>query len=469
MSPTPSSCTSMMSMLSCLFRSVVLVVVVAAATQAASSGVPFGHDVLSEHFLLNYTNFNHGSYGACPHSVLDYQSSLRQQQEQQPDIWMRHQYRILLNETRQKVADNVGLVDDDRDGLVIVESASTAVNAILRSYSWQPGDVILYFSVAFGMVKNTALWLQQERGIQIVEAPVVFPISEDQAETAFLDSMQAALQNLQNASNLTKLKMVVLDHIVSNPAVKEPIQELANMIKAHNPDCYILIDGAHAMGQIQQLQLSSMQNIDAYLSNGHKWLYSPKGSAFLWVNTTSSSVINHSTFPEPTVISKENIIGNTSLLQRFEYVSARDYTAFLAMAAAIDFRRDVLGGDNAIYYYCRTLAIQAKHYLMNLWNVTAMAPDSMEEFMINIELPKEIHSTTMGLALHNHLLQQHNIYMPIVHYEPTDRYFTRLSSQVYLEFKDFQRMGDLVLEFVQREKQTDAPRRQESIQEVIVE
>ena len=31
-------------------------------------------------FLLNYTNFNHGSFGATPRSVLDYQTQLRRQQ-----------------------------------------------------------------------------------------------------------------------------------------------------------------------------------------------------------------------------------------------------------------------------------------------------------------------------------------------------------------------------------------------------
>lgn len=67
--------------------------------------VPFGHDLLlRQEFLLRYINFNHGSFGSCPKSVLDYQSSLRLLQEEQPDPWMRHDYKKMINDTRAHVA-----------------------------------------------------------------------------------------------------------------------------------------------------------------------------------------------------------------------------------------------------------------------------------------------------------------------------------------------------------------------------
>jgi L-cysteine desulfhydrase len=100
---------------------------------------------------------------------------------------------------------------------------------------------------------------------------------------------------------------------------------LAAVTKTYNPNTFVLVDGAHALGQIPHLSIRKLSNIDAYLSNGHKWLYSPKGSAFLWVN---QSVVTD-LFPQPTVISSENNISSAgggttavvSLAGRYEYVS----------------------------------------------------------------------------------------------------------------------------------------------------
>jgi hypothetical protein len=84
-------------------------------------------------FLLNYTNFNHGSFGSCPQQVLEYQTSLRKQQEQQPDPFLRDTYKKLWNDTRVEVASSLRT---DYKQLVLIESASTGINSILRSLDY---------------------------------------------------------------------------------------------------------------------------------------------------------------------------------------------------------------------------------------------------------------------------------------------------------------------------------------------
>lgn len=416
-------------------------------TSAAATGTPiqkaddpstvFGHKILREEFLLNYTNLNHGSYGACPKRVLNYQSALRLQQEQQPDPWMRSRYLQMQNDTRKRVSQYVNA--DDPDNLVLVESASTAVNSLLRTMEWQSGDIVLYFSVAYGMVKNTALWLSKRSGVEILEVPVLFPILDSRA---FIAPLEETLRQLGDDAKSDQLKVAVLDHIASIPAVTLPVLELATMIKAFSPNTFVMVDGAHAMGQLQQLDLRQLGPIDAYLSNGHKWLYSPKGSAFLWVNASQVSAV----FPEPTVISSQNNIGTMSLVRRYSYTSTRDYTALLSMSAALDFRQQ-LGGDEAIYTYVKNLALLARRYLMKLWDACPFVPESMEEFMINIALPTK--NATLAKEIQHLLLQNHAIYI-VVAQEPTSGIiFTRLSSQIYLEMSDFTRLGELVLQYTQ--------------------
>jgi hypothetical protein len=91
--------------------------------------------------------------------------------------------------------------------------------------------------------------------------------------------------------------------------------------------------------------------------------------------------------------------------------------------------------------------VQAKGYLMDLWKVDAMAPNSMEEFMINILLPEAIHTQEMATELMNYLLREHQMYIRIAYHGPSGILYTRLSSQIYLEMDDFVKLGDLVLQF----------------------
>ena len=431
----------------------------------------FGHEMLNAEFLLNYTNLNHGSYGSCPKYVLEYQSMLRQQQEQQPDIFMREHYKVLLNQTSYEIAIQVLNVEHPNETLVLVESASTAMNSIVRSMEWNRGDIIICFSIEYAMFNNVVRWLQEMYGVELLQIPISFPIieegdknndEEDISITAFTIPLQNMLEKLKEESKIDKLKLAVFDHISSAPAVKEPIKELALLVKQYNQDCFVIVDGAHAMGQLIQPPLrihpTTVGPIDAYFSNGHKWFYSPKGSAVLWINQSITTNI----FPEPTVISSANSIAQgTSLIHRYEYVSTRDYTNILSLSKALQFRREVCGGELAIYNYTRTLALEAKHHLIKRWNISSkqiLVPDSMEEFMINVPLPENtITTTSMANQLMTYLLEEHNIYARIMPWvlEPdgvTGHFYTRLSSQIYLELSDFIRFGDAVLEFLRQRK-----------------
>jgi selenocysteine lyase/cysteine desulfurase len=549
-----------------------------------------GHEILHSEFLLNYTNMNHGSYGACPKPVLEYQSSLRQQQEQQPDVWMRQRYKELLNETRHQLAQYLQLPEPSNEeedysydqSFVVVESASTAINSILRSMTWQPGDIALMFDVEYAMNHNTAAWLQQTQGIEIVQVPIHFPMTTTMLHKAgdasaattttdttsstqkehgmhetFILPLQQALERLQQQFKLQYLKVAIFDHMVSAPGIVEPIVELATLVKQYtNNKCFVLIDGAHALGQIpnpmgwlnhnknkkknnnkhsddnnnnsdatipeEQTEVEEEKEepysedeppppalIDAYTSNGHKWFYSPKGSAILWVNPAVVTAL----FPEPTVISSANTIPpplhhqlvededeetvaptttaaaaatttttttttTYSLADRYNYVSSRDYTAWIAMSAALTFRAQTCGGESHIYNYTRQLALDAKHYLLQRWNVPSMFPNDMEVFMINVPLPESIANRTMATQLQEYLLDQHQFYVIVIPmwwlqppFEevdddqqgpvdagmepqqqqplPPQRFYTRLSAQIYLELSDFVQLGDLVLKFIE--------------------
>ncbi len=74
-----------------------------------------------------------------------------------------------------------------------------------------------------------------------------------------------------------------------------PVETLTAMAKAHGS--LVMIDGAHVPGVLDIDVLAIGAHY--YTGNCHKWLFAPKGSAFLWVHPDHQQVEH----PQPVVIS----------------------------------------------------------------------------------------------------------------------------------------------------------------------
>ena len=89
---------------------------------------------------------NHGSFGACPKAVLDYQQELRNQLEGDPvhflDVTSKELWAIAI-ETLSN------FVHADKEGMTFVSNATSGVNTVLRSLELQPGDEILVSDHAY--------------------------------------------------------------------------------------------------------------------------------------------------------------------------------------------------------------------------------------------------------------------------------------------------------------------------------
>ncbi len=88
----------------------------------------------------------------------------------------------------------------------------------------------------------------------------------------------------------------------------KPIETLTTMAKSHGS--LVMIDGAHAPGVVD-IDVNAI-GAHFYTGNCHKWLFAPKGSAFLWV-CKEQQLVNS---PQPVVISssgKYDFIGRYSV------------------------------------------------------------------------------------------------------------------------------------------------------------
>lgn len=308
------------------------------------------------------------------------------------------------------------MINANKNDVVLVENASGGVNAILRSLLFQKGDKVLHTNVAYPMVTNTLNWLSQRDGLNSVNMQITFPATDT--------TIVGLTKQMVSAGGY---KLCVFSHITSTPAIVLPIKQMT--AACHAAGALVLIDGAHALGQIQ-IDVADI-GADFYVANGHKWLYSPKGSAFLWVNPSLQSAI------VPTVISSS---GKTDFVGSFEYTGTRDYTAFASISAAVQFRQQL--GDQRVTDYNHELAVWAAYALAQMWNTEVLTNNNATMgSMATIRLPTSDMATAQ--ALQSRLQFDYDTYIVVFPFQ--GKIWTRLSAQIYLEKADFVELGNLVL------------------------
>lgn len=322
-----------------------------------------------------------------------------------------------LDHVRSRVAEYIQA--DARD-VVFVDGASGGVNAVLRSIKLPPHASILYLNTAYQMVKNTIFYINGQQQERSVEVNISLPSTASQ----ILAAVRQALD--QNPSTL----LASFSHITSIPAVILPVKELVQI--CHEKNVMVLIDGAHALGQIA-LNIPEI-GADFYVANGHKWLFSPKGSAILWVARHRQHLIH------PNVINDEGR-GSSFFQLQFSYTGTKDYSAFLAMSAALDFREQI-GGDAQIKEYVSRLALEGGKYLAQTLG-TEGPMISRGLAMVNVPLPQAaLKCCDMNTA--KRLLVKHGTFVPI--YPWQGQCFVRVSAQVYNEISDFMYLARTLLD-----------------------
>ena len=149
----------------------------------------YGKQLKSLFYLGDYTNLNHGSFGAVPKEIVAKQFEYTLEQEKHPDIWFRHGYYEHINLSRNTLAD---LINADKDDIVLVENASAAINCVLRSNTLKKGDKILVLQTSYNMVLETLLWLSDTIDIEVIKVDLIFPISDfNHFPQVFHDESQA--------------------------------------------------------------------------------------------------------------------------------------------------------------------------------------------------------------------------------------------------------------------------------------
>ena len=311
---------------------------------------------LKELFLLDpeVIFLNHGSFGATPRPVFEAYQAWQRRLERQPVQFIGSDLTEHLATARAQVGAFVGVAADD---LVFVPNATTGVNIVARSLTWQPGDEILATDHEYGACVNTWHFIGQKTGA----------VYRPQALTLPVDSAESLLEQFwQGVTPRTKL--IFLSHITSPTALRLPVEAIC--ARARAADILTLIDGAHAPGQLP-LNLTQL-GADFYTGNLHKWAMAPKGSAFLYTHPARQGLI------EPLVVSwgwGPNAILNfgSPYLNALQWLGTQDPSAYLAAPAALAFMAEQQWEQ--VQARCHALVTEWLRRMGELTGLPALYPD----------------------------------------------------------------------------------------------
>lgn len=391
----------------------------------------FGHALL-KYFAFDpaYTNLNAGSYGVAPRPVLAALDKLNLSIEANPDLFMRLGFQPQLIDVRRRLAQLIGA---DVDEVVLVPNASTGINTILRNFEWEQGDTLVGFNVTYGSISKTI------RNIgDVLPHPTVkefvsqFPTTHAEIIASFMEFLAA------NPTAEGKKTVVVLDSIVSNPGVLMPWKELVKICK--EAGVWSVVDAAHSIGQETDINLSEAKP-DFWVSNCHKWLSAKRAAAILYVPKRNQHIVKSSIPTSHSYISPTDRTDLNFVIQ-YEWNGTIDYAPYLGVAYALDFR-NWLGGEHKINAYCHDLALKGGKRLAEVLGTRVMDPDGeLTLNMVNVELPLPETlkpSAELDLKFKKKLLEEHNIYS--AHFYHNSRWWTRVSTQIWVELEDFEKLG----------------------------
>lgn len=370
---------------------------------------------------------NHGSFGACPLPVLEFQNQVRRRLEYQPVQFFARELEGLLDGARGALAQFLGARTED---LVFVPNATAGVNTVLRSLTWKPGDELLTTNHEYNACRNALNYVAEKNGARVVIANIPFPLkSADQISEA----IQAGLSQ--------RTRLALLDHITSPTGLVLPLRPVIARLSEQGIDT--LIDGAHAPGMIP-LELNQL-GASYYTGNCHKWLCAPKGAGFLYVKNDRQTLIRPLAISHCANSPRKD---RSRFLLEFGWTGTDDPSAYLSVPEALcQLAARLPGGWSEIMTRNRQLALDARKVLCQALNIEPPCPEEFIGALASIPLPDAAPEKALDCLLdrdplHEILRLHYGIEVPIMPWPAPPQRLLRISAQLYNSLPQYQCLAD---------------------------
>jgi len=375
---------------------------------------------------------NHGSFGACPSHLLEYQSELTARMEREPMRFFVMELPGLLEDALTDLGRFIGA---DPAGLTFVNNASSAVSAVLRSQPFQAGDRLLTTDHAYPACRNALDFVAERTGLEVVVAQVPFPASgADQVFDAVMEAWRPGV------------RLALLDHITSPTGLLFPIRRLVDALQGRGTD--VLVDGAHAPGMVD-LDLGRL-GAAYYTGNCHKWMCTPKGSAFLHVRSDRLDGVRPLTISHGATAPTDRI---SRFRNEFDWTGTDDPTPWLTVPESIRYFRNLVpGGWPAMRERNRELLTRA---VEEMTGVAGLAVPGPAEMLLNlaafplVDDPRADDKDAFGFsAIRRKLLADYRIQIPVWTWPRVPGRVVRLSVQLYNDISQYRYLATAMKELL---------------------
>jgi isopenicillin-N epimerase len=375
---------------------------------------PLKHEFLLDpeiHFL------NHGSFGATPLPVFRCYQEWQMRLERQPVLFLGREHDALLKESRTALGAYLNAETDD---LVYLPNATHGVNIAARSLGLCLGDEILTSNHEYGACDYAWEFVCGKAGTKYIHQPIPLPVHSDDEIIA---------QFWQGVTGRTKA--IYLSHITSPTALRLPVERLCAL--ARERGIVTILDVAHSPGQIP-VDLQAL-GADIVFGNTHKWMLSPKGSAFLYVRREVQPQM------EPLVVSwgygNDPRAGTGSrFVDIFQWTGTRDPSAALAVPEAIRFMQAHRWDE--VREECFTLLVEAVERVCDIVGMEPLYP--LNKTFIRQMAIAPLPSSADLVALKARLYDEYQVEVPFVEWQ--GRKFVRISVQGYNSREDVDALVD---------------------------
>lgn len=363
-------------------------------------------------FLLSeeFTHLNHGSFGACPKEIFNDYQKWQLKLEQDPVHFFTKEGLDRLHDSKVALGKYINCDEDD---IVFTTNPTYAINIIAKGLELNPGDEILATNHEYGALDRTWDYYCTKSGAKYIQQDIPIPLT---SKDAFIEAFWNGYT--------PNTKAIFISQITSMTALIFPVKEICE--KAKSLGLITIVDGAHVPGHIP-LDLQELK-ADIYTGACHKWMLTPKGCSFLYVNKSIQNDF------DPVIISwgyKADIPGKSNFLDYHQQQGTRDYSAFLTVPKAIEFLQK--NNWTEVSKSANQMILDNYKSLCDLVGSVPICPVTSEFLGQICSVPVYIKNNDPAL-LKTILFDTYKIEIPV--FKLRDHVFMRLSTQVYVTQKD---------------------------------